>query len=187
MIPLSFYKNPDVVEVAKNLLGKLLLTKIDGLLTGGFITETEAYAGVVDKASHAYAGRRTERTEIMYASGGITYVYLCYGIHSLLNIVTGEKGVPHAVLIRAIKPYIGTEIIQKRRKYKTPLTSGPGTLTRALGITRKQNGLSLLSKEVWVEKGISVSSIENTPRIGIDYAEEDASLPYRFIAELANI
>ena len=165
----------------KRFLGKLLLTKIDGVLTGGYITETEAYAGVVDKASHAYAGRRTKRTDVMYAPGGVTYVYLCYGIHSLLNIVTGDKDIPHAVLIRAIKPCIGTEIIQERRKHTYPLASGPGTLTQALGITRKENGLSLLSERLWLEEGTTVSSIKVSPRIGIDYAEEDASLPLSLI------
>lgn len=187
MIPLSFYENPNVVEVAKQLLGKLILTKIDGKLTGGFITETEAYAGVVDRASHAYGGRRTERTEIMYAPGGVAYVYLCYGMHFLLNIVTGAKDVPHAVLIRAIKPSVGIEIIEKRRNHKKPLSKGPGTLSQALGITRKENGYSLASNRIWLEEGTSVESIEIGPRVGIDYAGEDASLPYRFIAQLAKM
>lgn len=187
MIPLSFYENPNVVEVAQNLLGKLLLTRIDGVLTGGYITETEAYAGVTDKASHAYNGRRTQRTEVMYRQGGVAYVYLCYGMHALLNVVTGEKDVPHAVLIRALEPTFGLEAIQERRKHKKPLTKGPGTLTQALGVSLKENGVSLQSDSLWIEEGIKIHSIEATPRIGIDYAKEDASLPYRFIAQLAKM
>ena len=101
-IPLSFYQSDDVVFLARSLLGKSLLTFLDGKLTGGIITETEAYAGINDKASHAYGGRKTKRTEVMYREGGVCYVYLCYGIHYLFNVVTGKKDVPHAVLIRGI-------------------------------------------------------------------------------------
>src|SRR4051812_45478122 len=110
----SFYQRDDVVQVAKELLGKYLFTHIDGKLTGGIITETEAYAGVIDRASHAYGGRRTARTEIMYGEGGTAYVYLCYGIHSLFNVVTNKKGTPHAILIRALHPTHGVETILKR-------------------------------------------------------------------------
>ncbi len=122
----------------------------------------------------------------MYLPGGTAYVYLCYGIHSLLNIVTGKKDVPHAVLIRALQPIVGVEIMQKRRK-KTPLANGPGTLTQALGITSKQNGQSLLSDSIWIEEGREVHTIIAGPRVGIDYAGEDASLPYRFIAQLSKM
>lgn len=183
MISRDFFQNPDVHEVAKQLLGKLLLTNIDGAITGGYITETESYAGVTDKASHAYGGRRTKRTEVMYEAGGVAYVYLCYGIHSLLNVVTGKKGVPHAVLIRGLEPFIGQEVMLKRRTRK-PLAKGPGTLSQALGITRKQNGISFESNTLWIENGVPVHSVETGPRVGIEYAGEDASLPYRFIAKL---
>lgn len=184
MIPLSFYQNGNVVEVAKALLGKLLLTRIDGDLAGGYITETESYEGVTDRACHAYNGRRTDRTEVMYRAGGVAYVYLCYGIHHLLNIVTAAENTPHAVLIRALEPAIGHEIMLKRRGRK-PLAHGPGALTKALGITLKQNGMALNSSEIWIEEGVKVLSIEAGPRIGVDYAGEDAFLPYRFIGKCA--
>jgi DNA-3-methyladenine glycosylase len=183
-ITFSFYQNPDVVTVAKALLGKLLLTKINGQITGGYITETEAYAGVTDRASHAYNNRRTERTEVMYAAGGVAYVYLCYGIHNLLNVVTAAEGTPHAVLIRALEPCVGTEIMLQRRK-RMPLATGPGTLTTALGITRAHNGQSFLSSDLWIEEGIKIESIAVGPRIGIDYAGPDALLPYRFVGTLS--
>ncbi len=184
MIPLAFYQNPDVVEIAQKLLGKLLLTFLDGQITGGYITETESYAGVTDRASHAYGARRTQRTEVMYAKGGIAYVYLCYGIHHLLNVVTADAGTPHAILIRALEPAIGLETMFKRRGRK-PLTHGPGALTQALGITLKQNGKPFNSSEIWIEEGVKVKSMTAGPRIGVDYAGPDALLPYRFIGELA--
>ncbi len=182
LIPPDFYCNSDVVAVAKALLGKALYTCIDGRLTGGYIIETEGYAGATDRASHAYNNRRTKRTEIMYAAGGIAYVYLCYGIHHLLNVVTAEAGVPHAVLIRALKPTTGLNLMLQRRK-REPLTHGPGALTAALGITLKQNGQPLNSPTLWIEEGIQVDTILATPRIGVDYAGPDALLPYRFIAK----
>src|SRR4051812_33790234 len=114
----SFYHRDDVVQIAKELLGKYLFTNFNNKLTGGIITETEAYCGVIDKASHAYRGRRTARTEIMYNAGGTAYVYLCYGVHSLFNVVTNRKDIPHAILIRAIQPTHGVETILKRRKMK---------------------------------------------------------------------
>jgi len=176
--------------VAKSLLGKYLFTFFDDGMTGGIITETEAYNGIVDKASHAYNGRRTARTEIMYAPGGTAYVYLCYGIHSLFNVVTNKPGVPHAVLIRAIKPTHGIELMLKRRNLLVPnktLTSGPGTVSQALGIHYAQSGLSLNGKTIWIEDKKLVpadSEIRITPRIGVDYAGEDAKLPYRFVWDM---
>lgn len=181
------YHNSDVLAAGKNLLGLGLFTEIDGYLTGGIIIETESYAGVEDKASHAYGGRFTKRTEVMYARGGVAYVYLCYGIHALLNVVTGEAGVPHAVLIRAIHPTHGIDIMIERRKKKrldSSLTSGPGALTAALGVTTRFNGAPLDSKSLWIaDLGIKVKEFETTPRIGIDYAEEWADRPYRFVAK----
>jgi DNA-3-methyladenine glycosylase len=176
-----------VVEIAQELLGKILYTNIDGMLTAGIITETEAYEGITDKASHAYGGRRTARTEIMYAEGGVSYVYFTYGMHYLFNVITNKKEIPHAVLIRGIYPFIGTEIMLKRtgkQKVDEKLTNGPAKLTKALGITKTQNGLSLVTgKEVWIEDHglvIKPEHITVSPRIGIAYAEEDALLPYRF-------
>jgi DNA-3-methyladenine glycosylase len=181
----SYYQNPDVVFLAKDLIGKTLCTNINGKLTCGVITETEAYAGVIDKASHAYGGRRTKRTETMYSKGGVSYVYLCYGIHRLFNIVTNARDVPHAILIRAIYPVKGIEEIVKRRgiKFSDNLCVGPGKVSQALGIDLVHDTVSLTGKEIWLQDDgikINASDIHTGPRIGIDYAGEDAKLPYRF-------
>ncbi len=183
----AFYEREDVVQIAKELLGKYVFTCFDGMRTGGMITETEAYAGVVDKASHAYNNRRTQRTEVMYAEGGTAYVYLCYGMHSLFNVVSHQKDVPHAVLIRAIEPMEGIELMLQRT-LKKQLTKdfgiGPGKVAKALGIHYSHSGLSLMGNEIWLEdKGIvpNKKEITVTTRIGVGYAAEDALLPYRFI------
>ncbi len=186
----DFYIRNDVVEIARDLLGKVLCTRFDGFLTKAVITETEAYAGVTDKASHAYGGRRTKRTEPMFGAGGVAYVYLCYGIHHLFNVVTNASGTPHAVLIRAGHPWAGEKLMLKRRKRPTVdagLLGGPGSLAKALGITTKLTGTSLLGRQIWIEDhGIKIDECSLTigPRIGIDYAEEDADCPYRFVATL---
>ncbi|HWY37743.1 MAG TPA: DNA-3-methyladenine glycosylase [Bacteroidia bacterium] len=185
----AYYLHEDVVWVAKDLLGKGLYTRINGKITGGIITETEAYAGVTDKASHAFGGRRTARNEIMYAGGGAAYIYLCYGIHHLFNVVTNRQDVPHAVLVRAIKPVTGIDTILKRRKQKAlakNTSGGPGTVSQALGIHTGFNGTSLAGKTIWLQdEGIKADQkkIVSGPRIGVDYAGEDAKLPYRFILE----
>ncbi len=164
-----------------------LFTFFDGHLTGGIITETESYAGVLDKASHAYGGRFTKRTEVMYRQGGIAYIYLCYGVHALLNVVTGPAGAPHAVLIRACLPTHGIDIMLKRRKklkVDKTLTTGPGALTEALGVTVLYTGSPLDQFPIFItDLGAKIQSFKTTPRIGIDYAEECAHLPYRFVAE----
>jgi DNA-3-methyladenine glycosylase len=183
---LAFYLGADVVEVAKNLLGKKLCTFIDGQFTSGIITETEAYAGITDKASHAYGGRHTRRTATMFLQGGVSYVYLCYGIHHLFNVVTNAEGTPHAVLIRAVRPIDGIEIMMHRRnksRIDKTLSSGPGALSEALGITTVHNGVHLFDETIWIEDaGIRLSSkqIEKTTRIGVGYAGDHASWPYRF-------
>lgn len=185
-LPPSFYQSPDVVSLSKQLLGKALFTHLDGQITGGLIIETEAYAGIADRACHSYNDRRTPRTEVMYQPGGIAYVYLCYGIHCLLNCVTSHEGDPKGVMIRAIQPLWGLETMLKRRNKKSldkTLTSGPGALTAALGITRAQNGIPLDSPSLWIEETdlqINPDQIRALPRIGVDYAGEDALLPYRF-------
>ncbi len=186
-LPKSFYLNENVLEVSEKLLGKFLCTKIDGVLTSGIIVETEAYNGISDKASHAFGNRRTKRTEIMFGEGGVSYVYLCYGIYSLFNVVTNLKENPHAVLIRGIEPIDGIEKMLERRdksKLETNLTSGPGILSKALGINfREHNGLDLQKDEIWIEsRGVEISKNEilKSPRVGVDYAEEDAKLPWRF-------
>jgi DNA-3-methyladenine glycosylase len=181
-----YYQNQDAIFLAKDLLGKVLYTKIDGKITAGIIVETEAYFGVQDKASHAYGGRRTNRTEIMYSKGGISYVYLCYGLHHLFNVVTSVEGEPHAVLIRAVEPLEGKEIMEARRNMpatKPAISSGPGSAAKALGLDRSFNGKDLTGDEVWIEdKGVRYTEdeIAAVPRIGIAYAEEHALLPWRF-------
>lgn len=182
----SYFLEEDVVSLAKDMLGKVLVTKLNGKLTAGIITETEAYDGIEDKACHAYGGKRTPRTEVMYAQGGISYVYLCYGMHHLFNVVTGKKDIPQAVLIRAIQPLKGIEEILRRRnatKLSANLCVGPGKITKALGITTQHNAFDLTQGKIWLEDDsiqIKKSQILKGPRIGVDYAGEDAKLPYRF-------
>jgi DNA-3-methyladenine glycosylase len=185
-LPESYYHNPDVVALSRDLIGKYLFTHIDDVTTGGYIVETEAYNGIVDRASHAYGNRRTPRTSIMFQQGGIAYVYLCYGIHEMFNIVTNIEGVPHAILVRAINPTEGIEAMQARRNMpvlKPTITMGPGSVAKALGISRAINAHSLQSDTIWIEdKGLSFpdEEIAAVPRVGVDYAGEDALLPYRF-------
>ncbi len=181
----AFYLGADVTGIARQLIGKKLCTKINHLFTSGIITETEAYAGTVDKASHAFGNKLTNRTKTMYENGGICYVYLCYGIHHLFNVVTHQKGIPHAVLIRAIKPIDGIETMLMRRgktKLDKTLTSGPGAMSKALGINTSLNGTSLMGDRIWIETGqdIDNQSIVATTRIGVGYAQEHAEWPYRF-------
>ncbi len=182
----SFYLGSDVVALSRELLGKVLVTNFAGQITSGIITETEAYCAPEDKASHAYNNRRTLRTETMFAKGGVAYVYLCYGIHHLFNIVTGPKDTPHAILIRAVQPLDGIELMLQRRKMRTPtikLTAGPGVLTQALGINRVHNGNCLLTSDLWIEdRGIKIESkqIIAATRIGIAYAGDYVSKPWRF-------
>ncbi|MDP9959746.1 DNA-3-methyladenine glycosylase [Chryseobacterium lathyri] len=185
-LPLSYYLNQDVIFLARDLLGKILFTEINGDITAGIIVETEAYFGVIDKASHAYGGRRTGRTETLYTQGGVSYVYLCYGIHHLFNIVSSVEGEPHAVLVRAVEPFTGTEIMELRRNMpasKTAISSGPGSAAKALGIDRSFNRKDLTGNEIWIEDHsikYSPDEIISGPRIGVAYAQEDALLPWRF-------
>ena len=179
----TFYLNEDVVHVARSLLGKVLVTCLNGERTAGIITETEAYAGITDRASHAFGGRRTPRNEAMYGIGGTAYVYLCYGIHHLFNVVTNREGVPHAVLIRGIVPLEGLEVMMRRRGADKLITKGPGTAAQALGIHVRHSGLDLLGDRIWIgstDRAPHASAIKSAPRIGVDYAGPDASLPYRF-------
>jgi DNA-3-methyladenine glycosylase len=181
----SFYERPDVVRIARDLLGKGLFTRINGVVTGGTIVETEAYSWK-ERGCHAYLSRKTDRNAIMFGNGGNSYVYLCYGMHHLFNVVTNTTGVPEAVLVRAIEPTHGIQEMELRRgklANRFHLTSGPGKLTKALGIDRKFNGKSLLQDEIWIEDlslRVSPTKIAASPRIGIDYAGEDALLPWRF-------
>ncbi len=180
----SFYLHDNVVEIARSLIGKALFTSFNGRLTGGIITETEAYAGAGDRACHAYQNRRTKRTEVMFHRGGVAYVYLCYGMHNLLNVVTNKENTPHAVLIRSIVPDKGLDHIAKRRKKtigECKVLAGPGVVCQGLGITRLQSGLSFSSSELWIEdrEELPLPILQST-RIGVDYAGEDALLPWRF-------
>ncbi|WP_316829455.1 DNA-3-methyladenine glycosylase [Pedobacter aquatilis] len=185
-LELDYYLNEDVVALAKDLLGKVLFTQIDGQVTAGIIVETEAYFGVKDKASHAYGGRRTARTETMYSEGGVAYVYLCYGMHHLFNVVSSVKDEPHAVLIRAIEPLIGVALMEERRNMsvsKAAISSGPGSAAKALGIDRSFNAKDLSGSEIWIEDhqlSCADGQIVAAPRVGIAYAEEHALLPWRF-------
>ena len=188
-LTLDFYQREDVLTISQELLGKVLCTNINDNLTCGIIVETEAYGGTTDKASHAYGGRRTKRTEAMYLPGGNAYIYLCYGIHHLFNIVTNIKGIPHAILIRAIEPKDGMKIMLQRRGKKNPhykLTGGPGSLSKALGITIKDSGISLLGNRIWVDDQniyINNQEISASARVGVSYAGIDANNPWRFQIE----
>ena len=185
-LPLSFYQQEDVISLAKQLLGKKLVTLINGKLTGGIIVETEAYNGIIDKASHAYNGRLTPRTSTMYKAGGVSYVYLCYGIHHLFNVVTGIEGNPDAVLIRGLEPVDGLSTMLERRnmmKLAPRITAGPGALAQALGIDKSLNDKDLWGDEIWLEDiGVNYSNdqIIASPRVGVAYAQDHALLPWRF-------
>ena len=180
----SFYERKDVVKIARDLLGKTLVTCIDGKITGGRIVETEAYSWR-ERGCHAFDARKTKRNAVMFGQGGYAYVYLCYGIHHLFNIVTNREGVAEAVLVRALEPSLGIGLMENRRRTLRPyqLTSGPGKLTRALGIDGNWNGKCLLEGDIWVEdwgERIAARQVIASPRIGIDYAGKDAKLPWRF-------
>lgn len=181
----SFYIRQDVVQIARELIGKVVFTKFNGKITAGIIIETEAYEGVTDRASHAFNGRRTTRTEVMYSTGGVAYVYLCYGMHSLFNIVTNKQDIPHAILIRGIYPLEGLEVMKKRKEnlnLNRGSGSGPGKVSKLLGIHYSHSGIDLLGDEIWLEdRGLVLNDhILTGTRIGVDYAGKDALLPYRF-------
>lgn len=181
----DFYQRADVVKISRDLLGKVLCTKMDDApQTAGIIVETEAYCGRNDKACHANDGLRTERTEVMYHPGGLAYVYLCYGIHHLFNVVTNVEDTADAILVRAIEPIQGIATIAKRRDKQEgdyALTNGPGKLTQALDIKTAMTGTSLLENKIWIEdRAVEVGNIVSSPRIGVDYAGEHAKRPWRF-------
>jgi DNA-3-methyladenine glycosylase len=187
ILPPDYYLNPDVVFLARDLLGKALMTNIDGQgITGGIIVETEAYAGEIDRASHAYGGRRTPRTETMYLQGGVAYVYLCYGMHHLFNVVTNVEGIPHAILIRGIKAIKGQELMSLRtgkQLDRLEFLNGPGKLTKALGITTRHDKTVLTDNKIWIEETslhVNENQVITGSRIGVDYAGEHALWPYRF-------
>jgi len=172
-----------VTVIARQLLGKILVANIRGQTVSGMIVETEAYSEI-EKGSHAYKGK-TKRNEVMFGQGGVAYVYLCYGVHEMFNIVTNRVNKAEAILVRALQPMEGIDRMIKLRRVNSfkRITSGPGKLTQALGIDRKLNGVSLTSDKLWIEdRGIIIrpKEIISAPRIGIDYAGKDALLPWRF-------
>lgn len=188
-LPPQFYLQ-DTVAVARQLIGKLLVHEKDGQRLSAIICETEAYTGFSDKACHTYKGK-SERTEVMFESGGRAYVYLIYGMYHCLNITTREEGVPEAVLIRAAQPVEGIEQMMQLRQMKKNIKSlneksllaGPGRLCDAMGITRKENGKLLTGEELYLCEGIAVPNeqIAATKRINIDYAQEAKDFLYRFV------
>ena len=186
-LPLNFYKKTDVVAIARELIGKIVVTNINGKITSGRIVETEAYVAFTDKASHAYNGKRTARNEHMYAVAGTAYIYICYGIHQMLNIVTNNKDVPDAVLIRALEPLAGIDIMLLRTgksSFNYSLTKGPGNVGKALGIYKTHSGGNLLHDQIYITEDknfiVEPGMIGSSKRIGVNYAGEDALLPYRF-------
>lgn len=186
-LPLQFYQRKDVVRIARELLGKVVVTNMEGIVTSGRIVETEAYVAISDKASHSYNGKRTARNEHMYSPAGTAYIYICYGMHQMLNVVTNEKDIPDAVLIRALEPMKGVEdmlIRTKKPVLDNTLTKGPGNVGKALGINKQHSGLLLLDDVISIyedkDSAIAEENIGVSKRIGIDSAGEDALLPYRF-------
>lgn len=190
-LPRAYYQSLEVTDIARDLLGKYLITEIDGFHCSGIIVETEAYRGPDDRASHSYNNRRTSRTEVMYAEGGVAYIYICYGIHHLMNVVTGPKDDAHAVLIRALEPADGIDIMAARRQMMesdSRLTKGPGALSIALGLTSALSGTSLYSPSspIWIEdRGLKFAPNEicSGPRIGVESAGEAALWPWRYFVK----
>ena len=181
----EFYTRTDTIKIAKELLGKKLVSNFGGNITSGIICETEAYCGTKDRGCHAYNGRFTDRTKIMYAVGGVVYVYLCYGVHYLFNVITHIEGEPHAVLIRAIAVQDGLQTILKRRNKTSPdagLGAGPGLVSACLGFTTKHTGLSLSGNKVWIEDAerIPEKNIIKSARVGMTFEGKYKRIPWRF-------
>ncbi|RYF89316.1 MAG: DNA-3-methyladenine glycosylase [Chitinophagaceae bacterium] len=185
-LPRSFYQRSNVLIIARELLGKIVVTNIDGIVTSGRIVETEAYVALTDKASHSFNGRRTAKNEHMYGEGGTSYIYICYGIHQMLNIVTNEKDIPDAVLIRALEPMQGIETMLKRTGkavLDNTLTKGPGNVGKAMGLYKHYSGISLMDASISLYDDkfeLPGEKLGISKRIGVDYAGDDALLPYRF-------
>ncbi|HEY1007175.1 MAG TPA: DNA-3-methyladenine glycosylase [Sphingobacteriaceae bacterium] len=186
VLPQSYYLNGDVVALARDLIGKQLFVRTEDVLTGGIIVETEAYRGPEDTGAHSYNHRRTARNDIMYSDGGVVYMYICYGIHDMLNIVTGPADRAHAILIRALQPTTGLETMRERRKvrHEDPrLCRGPGALAKALALKKVHNGSSLQGPEIWIEdhgRPFADDEIVSGPRIGLNIGEPYKSIPWRF-------
>ena len=175
--------------IARELIGKILVTKFEGKITSGRIVETEAYIGLTDKASHSFGGKRTARNEYMYAGPGTAYVYICYGMHHLFNVVTNKKDIPDAVLIRAVEPLRGIETMLERTRKKEldhTLTKGPGNVGKAMGISKSHSGLHLSGNKIFICEDndgnniLTEIKIGSSKRIGVESAGTAALLPYRF-------
>lgn len=185
-LTIDFYNRTDVIQVAKELLGKIIITNIDGHKTSARIVETEAYIAITDRASHSYNGKRTERNEHMYGPAGNSYVYICYGMHHLFNVVTNNPGTPDAVLIRAAMPLSGIEImLQRTNKLKADytLTKGPGNMAKALGISKQHSGVNLQGTKIFLADDnfiVTPKDLGISKRIGVDGAGEAAIYPFRF-------
>ncbi len=186
----EFY-NRDSLIVAKELLGKILVHEINGQKISAKIVETEAYMGIEDKAAHSYSGRRTPRVEILYGAAGFSYVFIIYGMYHCFNVVTKEEGNPQAVLIRALEPIEGLDLMSQNR-FKKPysslnksqingLTNGPGKLCKAFLIDKSLNGEDLCGSKLYIEEGTDKNfTVISSKRVGIDYAEEAKDYPWRF-------
>jgi DNA-3-methyladenine glycosylase len=185
-LPIQFYDRTNVLTVAKELIGKIIVTKFNGIITSARIVETEAYIGLTDRASHSFGGKRTARNEYMYAAAGTAYVYICYGMHHLFNVVTNKKNIPDAVLIRALEPVSGIDIMLGRTgkiKLDNSLTKGPGNAAKSMGISKENSGINLLKDEIYIsDDGFPISNklIGISRRIGVESSGEAALLPYRF-------
>ena len=180
-LPRSFYARP-VLTVARDVIGRILVVKSQDGVAGGRIVEAEAYRGPEDRAAHSYGGRRTARTEAMFGPPGHAYVFFVYGMHFNFNLVTGPVGEPQAVLIRALEPLVGLDLMAKRRglsSERVELTNGPGKLCQALGIGRSDYGADLCQDRIFLSEG-SPAVVTRSPRIGIDYAGAWAKKPWRF-------
>lgn len=170
----------DTLAAAEYLLGKEIVTRVNGEITAGYITEVEAYLGLEDKASHTFTGKVTKKNDMMFKPYGHIYVYSMHG-HNCMNFVT-TKDRPEGILIRGIEPSRGLEVMRNRRGRETGLTDGPGKLTKALGITRSEhNGIDINSDVIQIYEGLAPKEIMATPRIGIDNKEEAVDYLYRFI------
>ncbi len=185
-LPTHFYKRTDVLLIAKELIGKIVVTNFNSVITSGRIVETEAYVAITDRASHSFAGKRTARNEHMYAAAGTAYVYICYGMHHLFNVVTNAANVPDAVLIRAVEPIAGIDTMLRRTgklKLDNNLTKGPGNAAKALGISKRHSGFNLINDEIYIaDDGFEMAetSIGMSSRIGVEGSGDAALLPYRF-------
>jgi len=182
----EFYTRTNTVQVGKDLLGKYLCSFVDGVLTEGIICETEAYCGAEDRGCHAYNRRYTDRTKIMYAEGGVAYVYLCYGIHHLFNVITHIEDEPHAVLIRAVEPVTGIDKMLKRtgkKIFNPSLAAGPGLVSQCLGFKTNHTGESLLGSRIWIEdrgNRITKKDIVASARVGMNFEGSYKMIPWRF-------